>query len=42
MLCNEDAMNITLHSKNFICEKDIKLVELSDSGSNSLEIKRVQ
>lgn len=43
MLCNEDAMNITLHSKNLtIGEKDIKLAELSDSGSKSLEIKRVQ
>lgn len=43
MLCNEDATNITLHSKNLtIGEKNVKLTEVSDSGSNSMEIKRVQ
>ncbi|XP_055525327.1 aminopeptidase N-like [Wyeomyia smithii] len=43
MLCDEDATNVTLHSKNLtITGEDVKLVELSDSASKSVEIKRTQ
>lgn len=43
MLCEEDAMNITLHSKNLtIAEKLVKLSEVSDSGSKIMDVKRVQ
>lgn len=43
MLCHEDAMNITLHSKNLtIGEKEVKLSEISDSASKTVDVKRVQ
>uniref|UniRef100_A0A8D8EWM7 Aminopeptidase n=2 Tax=Culex pipiens TaxID=7175 RepID=A0A8D8EWM7_CULPI len=43
MTCLEDANNVTLHSKNLtLGEKDIKLVQISDAGSEPVELKQIQ